>query len=144
MLYPSELQARGWLPEGSEEVECTSLVRFYRRMGADASGAGAGRDSSGMQALFAAMSVYVELLRLPSSLGFARDKSGSLRMTPRPCTRAFRLEGGAHAQTEMTVPQQLTSGVILDLPGQFFDFFGFFQHGQRKHSGGIGFFHLRL
>ncbi len=82
------------------------------------------------------MSVYVELLRLPSS--------GSLRMTPQSCTRTFRLDGRAHAQTEMAVPQQLTSSVILDLPGQFFDFFGLFQHGERKDSGGIGFFHLGL
>ena len=43
MLYPSELQARGWLPEASEEADRTSLVRFYRRMGADASAAGSGK-----------------------------------------------------------------------------------------------------
>ena len=33
-------------------------------------------------------------------------------------------------------------GALLDLPGQPLDFFGFLDHGQRQHRGGIGFFHL--
>ncbi len=30
MLYPSELQARGSFPNGNQEAEYTSLLRFYR------------------------------------------------------------------------------------------------------------------
>jgi hypothetical protein len=37
----------------------------------------------------------VEILRLPSSLGFARDKSGSLRMTL--LSETLSLEGGGVA-----------------------------------------------
>ena len=40
--------------------------------------------------------------------------------------------------------RRLALGVVLDLFREFFDFFGLFQHGQGKHSGGIGFFHLGL